>query len=251
MAAHDRRLEVVDHLCRASRPWNRQDLQLARLLQPGRPVVVVPRVGLRGRHAERRTDDDNPVRRQIDERINFLAAPEPERGAAREKERDIGADRRADLAEERDRRAAPRRAGPRSAAAASALPPPSPACIGIALSIVITTSRWLAGRARAPSTAPPPPATPDCSSSSGTPGLRHLSVNGPGIAAHAACRGARSSGTPCAARDIRRADAKHTEVEIHFRVRADGGRLLIYSRNFAARCQRGSDSQISNGKKGF
>ena len=37
--------------------------------------------------------------------------------------------------------------------------------------------------------------------SSGTPGVRHLSVNGPGCSLHTACRAARSSGRPCAARD--------------------------------------------------
>ena len=65
--------------------------------RPARPVLVVPAVGLGGRHAERRPDDDDAVRRQIDERIDLLAAAEPERGAARQEERHVGADRRRPL----------------------------------------------------------------------------------------------------------------------------------------------------------
>src|SRR5262249_43067114 len=90
----DRRLQIIDHLGRARRPGDRQELEFAGLAQPRGPILVVPGVGLRRGDAERRTNDHHEVRRQIDERIDFFAAAEPQRGAAGEKERHVGADRR-------------------------------------------------------------------------------------------------------------------------------------------------------------
>src|SRR5688500_11819448 len=69
VAADDRRLEIVDHLCGTARPRDRQDLQLAaRLPHPGGAILVVPGIRLDRRHAKRRPDQDDPVAGEIDQR---------------------------------------------------------------------------------------------------------------------------------------------------------------------------------------
>jgi hypothetical protein len=74
MATDDGRLEIVDHLGGACRPRHGQNLQLARLFEPRGSIVVVPRVRFGRRDTKRRTDEDDPMRRQIDERVNLFAA---------------------------------------------------------------------------------------------------------------------------------------------------------------------------------
>src|SRR5262249_32057058 len=78
MPPHDRRLQVIDHLCGARRPRDGQQLELAVLALPRGAIVVVPGIGFRRRHAEGRPHDDDEVRRQIDERIDLFPAPEPQ-----------------------------------------------------------------------------------------------------------------------------------------------------------------------------
>jgi hypothetical protein len=118
------------------------------------------------------------VPRQIDERIDFLAGPQAERGAAGKEEGDVGAERGAKVSKLRERRPS----GPESAAA-SLLPPPSPACTGIRLSILTAMSR----------TSPAKPSAfhrldaarqTRLVSSSGIPGVRHAIENGPRRTVH-------------------------------------------------------------------
>src|SRR6185295_7264239 len=89
------------------RPRHGQQLELPRLLEPRRTVLVVPRVCLSGRHSERRADDDDRVRGQVDERINLFPTSEPQSRATGEEERNVSPQTGRNLAQQADRRATP------------------------------------------------------------------------------------------------------------------------------------------------
>ena len=179
----DRRLEVVDHLRGAAGPGHRQQLELADLAQPRGPILVVPRRRLRP--STRRTADGRSRSSAAgDRRAGRSPRRVPARARCRPTERT--ARRRRCVAPTSRRRlsGAPphKRASATSAAAASALPPPSPASTGIRLSIV---HGRVAHVARAPERRPQTRRRlPDqILASSGMPGVRHFSVNGPGRSA--------------------------------------------------------------------
>src|SRR5262245_18423156 len=98
MAPEDGRFESVDHLRGAGWPGHRQLLQLARLAETGGAVLVVPGIRFRGRHTVGRPHDHHSVWRQIDQRVDLLAAAKTERGASRQEEWHVGANARRELA---------------------------------------------------------------------------------------------------------------------------------------------------------
>src|SRR5688500_17854053 len=100
MVAGNLHLEVVDHLRRPRGPGARNVLRLTRE-RPTPKVAfrVVPPVRLARRYAETWHEQDDPVTRQIRERVDFVAAAETERGAASQEERHIRAKRRRDIGE--------------------------------------------------------------------------------------------------------------------------------------------------------
>ena len=153
--------------------------------------------------AERRDAPAPPTRRgAIDERKQQIAAVEAERCAAFEKVRHVGAERRPrSRAARSGRRRATAAPSARSAAAASLLPPPRPACSGIRF---VRSNR----RRRAARRGGRPPARPArrrarqiACRSAGHAGSSQVSRNGAACARESsACRAARSTETPCAAR---------------------------------------------------
>ena len=73
-----------------------------RLLRRPPRLLVEPRVGIGGRDAEAGTQDHDVHRRQVGERIDVVAAPEAERGAADQEIRHVGAEPRADARQRRE-----------------------------------------------------------------------------------------------------------------------------------------------------
>src|SRR5262245_58488386 len=97
MTPRDWRLEVVDHLRGARRPGPRHVLRLARRGMPELALLIVPAVRICGGYAEARHQQHNPVSRKIGQRINLVAAAEPERRAAGEEEGHVGPKRRREI----------------------------------------------------------------------------------------------------------------------------------------------------------
>ena len=202
----DRRLEVVDHLRRAARPGHRQQLELARLPQPGRAVLVVPGVRLGGRHAERRPDD-----RRSSAAADRRADRSPRRARARARCRRTGRTGRRRRSSRRLRASSVSGAPPHRRASARARPP-RPRCRRRARPPRESSCRSSTIVSR---TSPARPSAVHSAAaafqtrllaSSGTPARAALQRERPRtFGARRACRAARSSGTRSAARDSRRA----------------------------------------------
>ncbi len=106
--------------------------------------LVEPPVGIHGRDAETRAQDQHDVhRRHVGERIDVVAAAEAERGAADQEERHVGAEARADARQRRDVeiRASTACSAPAASSRHSTLPPPRPASDGMRLRRSIAMSR--------------------------------------------------------------------------------------------------------------
>ncbi len=222
MPAHDRRLQVVDHLRRPRRPGHRQHLRLARLPPSRRAVLVVPGVRLGRRDAVRRVDDDDPVA-SADRRAG--RSLRPGRGpSAVPPDRKYGTSAPIPPATSRttDSGTSPQtRASASSVAAASALPPPRPACRGIAFLIEIDRSDGAPGRPVAVQSAAAARQT-RFESSSGTPGVRHLQRErpGPGDAEERVVQRHRLEDGPELVVSIG-ARTEHAQIEVDLRVRPD------------------------------
>ena len=93
------RLEIVAKRGGPGRPARRREP--GRWRAPHAPLFIKPRVGIGARNAEPRAEDHDVRGRQIGQRIDVVAAPEAERGAADQEERHVGADARAEPAERR------------------------------------------------------------------------------------------------------------------------------------------------------
>ena len=104
--------------------------------------LVEPPIGIGGRDPEIGLRQNDPCGRRVGQRKEPVAALDAEGRRRRQEKRHVGAERRGDAVQASglDRRT-PQPDSTRSAAAASLLPPPSPACIGIRLSIVTRTPR--------------------------------------------------------------------------------------------------------------
>ena len=167
-----------------------------------------------------------------------IAAIHAEHRAAFEKVRHVGAEVARDRAHAivGDRTRHTRRSA-RSAAAASLLPPPSPACIGIRLR---DGSRRRAARrgGRRPATARPPRARRDCLVGRDSADRRRQSKRSVARRESSACRAARSTERSSAARGSRRAAVPSTRsVRLIFanaRTRTCRAALLIDVRDRSA-----------------
>src|SRR5688572_23925614 len=62
-------------------------------------VAVLPRVGVRGGHSEWRRHNQHPPRRKVSDRKDFVAPPNPDRGAPGQEERDIRTKPRGNLSD--------------------------------------------------------------------------------------------------------------------------------------------------------
>ena len=117
-----------------------------------RPVLGQPAVGVGGRDAEVGQDQHDMPARPVHQRVELLAAAQAKRRAADEKERHIGPQRRGHGHQVGEREPEAPRLGssPTSAAAASLLPPPRPACAGMRLTTRTRAPRGIARLAGRP-----------------------------------------------------------------------------------------------------
>ena len=191
----DRRLEVVPQGQAASRPAS-MDASVRRRTRAVAGILVEPAIGVRRRHAESGQRQHDVKGLPVRERVEICR-----RGPARARSRRSGrygtsAPSAAPIAARSTRtpRGCQRCARAVSAEAASELPPPSPACIGMCLSIANGDAVRLAAPAERVHSARAARHT-RLRSSVGTAGSLHVSAKGPGAATRRGCRAGPATGT--------------------------------------------------------